>query len=76
MGYSKAKETTKDYLIRASLPNFSDTYTVIAHKYVIDTTKQMIASSGFIVEKEIYIANHNARVAQGIYYIRPVRSID
>jgi len=76
MGYSKAKEKTKDYLIGASLPTYSDTYTVISHKYVIDTTKQMIASSGFIVEKEIYIANQNARVAQGIYYIRPVRSID
>jgi hypothetical protein len=76
MGYSKANEIDKDYLVRAALPNYGDTYTVISHQYVINTTKQMLANSGFVIEKETYIANRNARVAQGIYYIRPINSND
>jgi hypothetical protein len=62
----------KSYVLNAELPNHGDSYTVISHKYVIDTTKQMLASSGFIVTKEYYRANNKGQVAQGIYHIRPM----
>ena len=62
----------KSYVLNAELPNHGDSYTVISHKYVIDTTKQMLASSGFIITKEYYRANNKGQVAQGIYHIRPM----
>ena len=63
-------ETTKDYLLNAPLPNHGDTYTLISHKHVIDNTKMMLSNSGFVVTKELYRANADARVAQGIYFIK------
>ena len=62
----------KSYVLNAELPNHGDSYTVISHKYVIDTTKQMLVSSGFIITKEYYRANNKGQVAQGIYHIRPM----
>ncbi len=60
----------KSYVLNAPLPNHGNTYTVISHKYVIDTTKQMLANSGFVVTNEMYRANGQGQVAQGIYHIR------
>jgi len=62
----------KSYVVNAELPNHGNSYTVISHKFVIDTTKQMLASSGFLVTKEYYRANNKGQVAQGIYHIRPI----
>ncbi len=64
----------KSYVLNAELPNHGSSYTVISHKYVIDTTKQMLASSGFIVTNEYYRANNQGQVAQGVYHIRPISS--
>ena len=63
-------ETTKDYLLNAKLPNHGDTYTLISHKHVIDNTKLMLANSGFMITKELYRANNDAQVAQGIYFVK------
>ena len=71
MGYKKPTETTKAYLENAPLPNHGKSYTVISHKQVIDNTLQMLNQSGFTVEKELYRANANAQVAQGIFHIKP-----
>ena len=60
----------KSYVLNAPLPNHGNTYTVISHKYVIDTTKQMLANSGFVVTNEMYRANGQGQVAQGVYHIR------
>ena len=76
MGYTKPKETTKWHLENAALPNHGKTYTVVSHKSVIDNTLQLLASSGFTIEKEIYRANMNANVAQGIYHIYPSQTTD
>jgi len=76
MGYTKPKETTKWHLENATLPNHGKTYTVVSHKSVIDNTLQLLASSGFTIEKEIYRANMNANVAQGIYHIYPTQTTD
>jgi len=69
-------EVTKDFVINAPLPSHADTYTVISHKFVIDTTKQMLANSGFIVTNELYRANNRGEVAQGIYHIKPLSGHD
>lgn len=76
MGYKKPTETTKAYLENAPLPNHGKSYTVISHKQVIDNTLQMLNQSGFTVEKELYRANANAQVAQGIFHIKPNNTSD
>jgi hypothetical protein len=62
----------KSYVLNAPLPNHGSTYTVISHQFVIDTTKQMLANSGFVITNEFYRANGQGQVAQGIYHIRPI----
>ena len=76
MGYTKPKETTRSYLENVPLPNHGKSYTVVSHKSVIDNTLQLLASSGFTIQKEIYRANMNANVAQGIYHIYPSNTTD
>ena len=76
MGYTKPKETTRSYLENVPLPNHGKSYTVVSHKSVIDNTLQLLASSGFTIQKEIYRANMNANVAQGIYHIYPSQTND
>ena len=76
MGYTKPKETTRWHLENANLPNHGKTYTVVSHKSVIDNTLQLLADSGFTIQKEIYRANMNANVAQGIYHIYPTKTTD
>tara|TARA_R110000765_G_scaffold9232_2_gene29032 strand:- start:607 stop:1521 length:915 start_codon:yes stop_codon:yes gene_type:complete len=74
MRYKKASETTQTYLENTPLPNHGKSYTVISHKDVIDNTKKLLKDSGFTIHKEIYRANMNAQVAQGIYHIHPTQS--
>jgi len=69
MGYTRPRKTTKDFLVAAPLPNHGKTYTVIPHKDVIDVTKTLLDNSGFIITKELYRANMNAKVAQGVYHL-------
>lgn len=70
------KDTTKSYLQNATLPSHGNTYTVIPHKDVIENTMNMLNASGFTVKKELYRANINANVAQGIYHIAPSKTLD
>ena len=69
MGYTRPTTTTKDFLVAAPLPNHGKTYTVIPHKDVIEKTKTLLNKSGFIITKELYRANMNAKVAQGVYHL-------
>ena len=71
MRYKKASETTQTYLENTPLPVHGKSYTVISHKSVIDNTKKLLKDSGFTITQEIYRANMNAQVAQGIYHIHP-----
>ena len=71
MRYKKASETTQTYLENTPLPVHGKSYTVISHKNVIDNTKKLLKDSGFTITQEIYRANMNAQVAQGIYHIHP-----
>ena len=76
MGYTKPKETTRWHLENADLPNHGKTYTVVSHKSVIENTHQLLKDAGFIIQKEIYRANMNANVAQGIYHVYPSQTTD
>jgi hypothetical protein len=69
MGYTRPTTTTRDFLVAAPLPNHGKTYTVIPHKDVIDVTKTLLDNSGFTITKELYRANMNAKVAQGVYHL-------
>ena len=69
MGYTRPTTTTREMLVAAPLPSHGKTYTVIPHKDVIDVTKTLLGNSGFTITKEIYRANMNAKVAQGIYHL-------
>lgn len=70
MGYNKPKETDKAFLLNAPLPNHGKSYTVISHQDVINNTQSMLTIAGFKIEKEIYRANADANVAQGIYHLK------
>ena len=69
MGYTRPTTTTRDFLVAAPLPNHGKTYTVIPHKDVIDVTKTLLDNSGFTITKELYRANMDAKVAQGVYHL-------
>ena len=69
MGYTRPTTITQDLLVSAPLPSHGKTYTVIPHKDVIETTKTLLDISGFTITKELYRANMNARVAQGVYHL-------
>lgn len=76
MSYKRATETTQVHLENQSLPNHGKSYTVISHKQVIDNTKILLNDSGFTIRKELYRANLNAQVAQGVYHIYPTQCND
>jgi len=76
MPYRRATETTQVFLENQPLPNHGKSYTVVSHKAVIDNTKRLLEDSGFIIRREVYRANMNAQVAQGVYHIYPSQSIN
>ena len=76
MRYKRATETTQVFLENQPLPNHGKSYTVVSHKEVIENTKNLLENSGFTIRKEIYKANMNAQVAQGVYHIYPSQSIN
>ena len=76
MRYKRATETTQVYLENQPLPIHGESYTVVSHKEVIENTKKLLEDSGFTIRRELYRANMNAQVAQGVYHIYPSQSIN
>lgn len=66
----KAIMSTQEYLINASLPEATDTYTVIPHGDIIKKTKEILEKKGLVIERELYRCNEFARVAQGVYHLK------
>lgn len=64
-------QVDKQFLLNTPPPNHGGSYTVIEHKDAIDNTYNYLAQSGFKVVNEMYRANGNGDVAQGIYHIKP-----
>ena len=76
MPYRTPTETTQVFLENQPLPNHGKSYTVVSHKEVIENTKKLLEDSGFTIRRELYRANMNAQVAQGVYHIYPSQSIN
>lgn len=59
--------TTKQYIVEAALPEATETYTVIPHEFVINTTFSALKSKGFEVKEELYRCNTGAKIASASY---------
>jgi hypothetical protein len=66
----RATLTTQDYLVKAELPEATETYTVISHKSIIDRTKATLEKRGFEIVRELYRCNQGAKIAQGVYHLK------
>lgn len=64
---SKIGLVSRDFLENAPLPKHGSTYTVISHKFVIDTVKEELNDRGFFIEEESYRATTDAAIATGVY---------
>ena len=64
---SKIGLVSRDFLENAPLPQHGSTYTVISHKFVIDTVKEELNDKGFFIEEESYRATTDAAIATGVY---------
>jgi hypothetical protein len=64
---SKIGQVSQDFLVNATLPKHGSTYTVISHKFVIDTVKKELNNNNFFIEEESYRATHDAAIAVGVY---------
>lgn len=61
--------TTKNVLLDQTLPEQTNTYTVIPNKFVMDLIEAELDTQNFIVKKELYAAYNNNDVAIGRYII-------
>lgn len=59
--------TTKNYLINATLPEATKTYTVIEHGFIINKALEALAAKGFEVKEELYRCNETAEIASGTF---------
>lgn len=57
----------QSYLEGVALPQHGSTYTVISHKFVIDTVKEELNNHGFFIEEESYRATSDGAIATGMY---------
>ena len=65
----RASTTTKDFLINATLPQETETYTVISHEFIINKTAEVLTRNNFSVLNEFYRSNEIGSVANGIYHL-------
>jgi hypothetical protein len=63
------KSVTKQELLDVTLPEQTETYTVISHEFAMQTVEQGLANAGFQILSESYRANHDGTVARGSYHI-------
>ncbi len=61
--------TTKNVLLDQTLPEQTNTYTVIPNKFVMNLIETELNTQNFIVKKELYSAYNNNDVAIGRYII-------
>jgi len=69
MGHKRSTTATKTFLESAPLPQHASSYTVVSHKEVMDATEKLLNKEGFTIIRELYKANMNAKVAQGVYHL-------
>lgn len=61
---------TRALLESISLPQHGGRYTVISHKFIIDTAIAELANAGLVVEQELYRCSIDGNIATGVYHIK------
>lgn len=63
---AKIGNVSKDFILGVELPENTKSYTVISHKFVIDTVEQELKNYGFTIVDEIYRAIPDGNIATGL----------
>jgi len=64
---AKIGNVSADFLTSVALPQHAATYTVISHKFVMDTVKEELNNYGFFISEESYRATPDGQIASGLY---------
>ena len=64
---AKIGTVAADFLTSVALPQHAATYTVISHKFVMDTVKEELNNHGFFISEETYRATPDGQIASGLY---------
>jgi hypothetical protein len=64
---AKIGNVSADFLTSVALPQHAATYTVISHKFVMDTVKEELNNHGFFISEESYRATPDGQIASGLY---------
>ena len=64
---TKIGNIDKTTLLNVPLPNHGATYTVISHKFVMDTVEKELQARGYVIKEEVYRATSNGQIATGAY---------
>ena len=65
-----SKTKTEHYLRNIELPEDTETYTVIPHSFIIDTTRKLLEKNGFDIEEELYKASSKGQEASGFVMLK------
>lgn len=71
-----SRTKTEEYLRSTSLPQQTDTYTVISHGFIIDKIRTMIKAEGFDVKEELYLGEDKGEIGMGFMIINNVSDPD
>jgi hypothetical protein len=69
---AKIGTVAADFLTSVALPQHAATYTVISHKFVMDTVKEELNNHGFFISEETYRATPDGQIASGLYKLSKV----
>ena len=61
----KTRTKTEQYLRSATLPEKTETYTVISHGFIIDKIRDMLSTEGFEVKEELYLGEDKGDIGMG-----------
>jgi len=66
----KIRETTKSFILVASLPQATATYTVISHEDIINKVYEVLKLHNLEIDRELYACNSDATIARGIFHLK------
>ena len=61
---------SEDKLFAVSLPQATETYTVISHEFIVNHVREGLQARGFSVLSSAYRANHTGEVARGVHVVQ------
>jgi hypothetical protein len=61
---------SENALFAVSLPQATETYTVISHEFIVNHVRQGLEARGFSVLSSEYRANHDGEVARGVHVVQ------